>query len=93
MLVEVRGANGLNMMVHSASPADPNDLSTCRNIDLSVERCIQPRRGLLRMTSWPGLLYDEATGKLYTGLAGITGPITMIYPNPSPFVAPPGVDT
>jgi hypothetical protein len=98
ILVSVRGAAGLNLMVHSAefNPADPAQnafVQSCRNVDLSIERAVMPRRGFLRATSWAGLLYDEATGDLFSGISSLTGPITVLFPDPSAWAAKPGVDT
>ncbi len=89
----IRGASGLNLMVHSSEGATPNDLQDCRNIDLSIENCVQVRRGLQRATAWPGLLYCD-NGKLNTELATLAnGPITGMYANPSAYVTRPGVET
>lgn len=98
MLVRVRGAKGLNLAVHSTefNSGDPDQaafLVSCRNIDLSMEKAVQPRMGQQRATSWPGLLYDEGTGDLFTGIASLTGPITVLIPDPAPFAAKPGVAT
>ncbi len=92
MLVSIRGANGLNLMVHSDEEADGGDLQSCRNIDLSIDNCVMPRRGLQRATAWPGLLYSDS-GDLFTELSSLTGPITGLYANPSVYVTRPGVET
>lgn len=98
MIVSVRGAAGLNAAIHSAEfdasdPEQASYLATCRNIDLSIGRAVMPRLGMQRATSWPGLLYDEATGSLFTGIASLTGPVTVLFPDPSSFAAKPGVAT
>jgi hypothetical protein len=98
MLVSVRGAGGLNLAMHSAefdsrNPEEASFLASCRNVDLSLGRASMPRLGLARATSWPGLLYDEATGSLFTGIASLTGPITVLFPDPSLYAAKPGVGT
>lgn len=98
MTITVRGAKGLDLAQHAAEfdVSDPDQaayLASCRNIDLTIERAIIPRRGLQRATAWPGLLYDEATGNLYTGISGLTGPLSIIFPNPSAYTAKPGVST
>lgn len=92
-LVSVRGAAGLNLQTHAAEPDAVVDLLSCRNIDLSVKNSVMPRLGLLRLTSFPGLMYDEATGGVYTGIGALTAPITRIIENPSVFIDKPGVDT
>ena len=65
----VRGANGINLFVTPVEPADPMDLMSCTNIDLSVERAILPRRGLGRPESWSGLIYT-ANGSLFANEFG-----------------------
>jgi hypothetical protein len=94
MLVSVRGAGGLNLAMHSAefdsrNPEEASFLASCRNVDLSLGRASMPRLGL----AWPGLLYDEATGSLFTGITSLTGPITVLFPDPSLYAAKPGVGT
>jgi len=98
MLVRVRGAKGLNLAVHATEfdSRDPDQaafLMSCRNIDLTMERAVQPRLGQQRATTWAGLLYDEATGSLFTGIASLTGPITVLFPDPAVFAPKPGVAT
>ena len=98
MILSVRGAGGLNLAMHSAEfdPRNPQEASflySCRNVDISLARASMPRLGLLRATSWPGLLYDEATGSLFTGIASLTGPIVVMFPDPSNYAAKPGVGT
>lgn len=96
MTISVRGAKGLNLAVHATEidTSDPEQaafLVSCRNLDLSIGRAVMPRAGLQRATSWPGLMYDEATGDLITGVSGVTGPVTVLFPDPSAWAAKPGV--
>lgn len=96
MTIRVRGAKGLNLAQHATEidTSDPDQaafLVSCRNVDLSIGGAVMPRAGMQRATSWPGLLYDEATGDLFTGLASLTGPITVLFPDPSAWAAKPGV--
>lgn len=98
MIVKVRGAKGLNLAIHATEfdPSDPDQaayLVSCRNIDLSIGKAVMPRAGMQRATSWPGLMYDEATGGLWTGIAAVTGPVTVLFPDPSVWAAKPGVAT
>lgn len=98
MLIRVRGAKGINLAVHSTE-IDTQDqeqaafLVSCRNIDLSIGRAVMPRAGQQRATSWPGVMYDEATGKVFTGVSSITGPVTVLFPDPSAWAAKPTVGT
>ena len=55
----VRGAKGLNLLVHPAEPVDYADLQDCQNVDLSIENAVMPRRGLARVTTWNGLTFDS----------------------------------
>lgn len=60
--IPVRGANGINLLVHSTGSDDPAniaDLQSGSNIDLSLERAVMPRRGLARVTVWNGLTFDS----------------------------------
>lgn len=91
--ISVRGANGINLFVNPSDPVDVSDLASCRNVDLSVEHSVQPRRGLLRLDSWPGLEYCETDGNLYTGISGLTGPISWLFPAPSLWAVKPTVGT
>lgn len=98
MLISVRGAKGLNLAQHATEfdPTDPEQsavLVSCRNIDLSIGAAVMPRAGTQRATSWPGLMYDEATGKVYTGVSSITGPVTVLFPDPSSWADKPTVGT
>jgi hypothetical protein len=98
MMIRVRGAKGLNLAVHSMEidTSDPEQaafLVSCRNIDLSIGKAVMPRAGMQKATSWPGLLYDEATGGLFTGITSLTGPITVMFPDPSAWAAKPTVGT
>lgn len=72
--IPVRGANGLNLLVHSAGVEDImafRDLQSCQNIDLSVERAVMPRKGLARVVTWNGLTLDT-NGDLRTGETSLT---------------------
>lgn len=65
-VIPVRGANGLNLLVSPSDPGDYGDLMSCQNVDLSMEKGVQPRRGLARVTVWNGLTFDS-NGDLRTG--------------------------
>lgn len=96
MLVRVRGAKGLNLAQHATEidPQDPEQntfLVSCRNIDLSIGKAVMPRAGMQRATDWPGVMYDEATGKVFTGVSSITGPVTVLFPDPSMWASKPTV--
>jgi hypothetical protein len=73
-VIPVRGANGLNLLLAPAEPADLADLVSCQNIDLSIERGVMPRRGLARVTVWNGVTFDSngdlRTGEVYTPTFG-----------------------
>lgn len=92
--ISVRGANGLNLFVISSEPADPADLVSCQNIDLSVERAILPRRGLGRPDSWSGLVFCDS-GDLFKDEFGVnlTGGIASFCAATSIFRSGPTVAT